>query len=187
MRANLLKHLPDPVILETHGGRGLVWQKVYSHLKRGMVCEMDSSKVDVLVRQRPTWCVYQCDATRALAEGLGSHLPVNLIDLDGECWPTLAAFLDSERELPQRLGIAVNDGLRQKLRLQGGWHVKSMHEACRHFGNLAMHARYLDICRWNVERLAGAHGYRLALWAGYHCGAGDDMTHFAAVLDRQTH
>ena len=59
LRKNLLKELDDaPVILETHGGYGEVWKKVYSNIKRGIVFEKNPKKAEALAKQRPSWAVY---------------------------------------------------------------------------------------------------------------------------------
>lgn len=175
-----------PVILETHGGYGEVWKRVYADCARGAVIETDLGKCETLARQRPTWSVYQARAEWAIGEGAAGFLPVTLLDVDpyGEPWPVLDAFFASERERPAVIGIAVNDGLRQKLRLQGGWNVHSMREAVERFGNAALHEKYLDVAKWKLEQLAARQRYRLAAWTGYHCGFLDDMTHYAAVLQR---
>lgn len=130
--------------------------------------------------------MYQGRVEPALESGLAAHLDVNLIDVDpyGEPWPTLEAFFTSERPRTQILGIAVNDGLRQKLRLQGGWAVRSMRQAVERWGNAQLYEKYLEVCRWKIEQLAALQRYRVTHWTGYHCGAGDDMTHYAAVLAR---
>lgn len=130
--------------------------------------------------------MYEADCIRSLRAGAGAHLAINLIDCDpyGEAWETLQAFFESERPFPKRIGVAVNDGLRMKLKITGGWDVASMHPAVRKFGNAAMYAEYLTIARWNLERIAGERGYAITDWTGYYCGHGDCMTHYAAVLER---
>lgn len=188
LRISLLKRLPvPPVILETHGGLGRVWERVYPNVRAGAVFELDQAKAEHLCRQRPTWSVYQGKAEDAIVDGAVGHLPVTLLDVDpyGEPWPVLEAFFSSERPRAQLLGVAVNDGLRQKLRLQGGWAVRSMRQAVEKWGNATLHERYLEVCRWKVEQLAARQDYRLTHWTAYHCGYGDDMTHYAAVLERK--
>ncbi len=188
LRISLLKRLGvEPVILESHGGLGRVWERVYPHVSRGAVFELDQAKAEHLCRQRPTWSVYQGKAETAIEDGAGAHLAVNLVDVDpyGEPWPVLDAFFASERPRPAVLGIAVNDGLRQKLRLQGGWSVRSLRQAVEKWGNAQMFERYLEVCRWKLEQLAARQDYRLTHWTAYHCGHDDDMTHYAAVLERR--
>lgn len=165
-----------------------MWERAYPDVVSGIVFEVDQTKAEVLCRQRPSWSVYQGRVEPALAEGAGAHLAVSLLDVDpyGEPWPTIEAFFTSERPRAPVVGIAVNDGLRQKLRLQGGWAVHSMRQAVEKWGNAMLHTRYLEVCRWKVEQLAALQDYRLTHWTAYHCGALDDMTHYAAVLDRRT-
>lgn len=188
LRISLLKHLAQPpVILETHGGRGRVFDRVYPSVLQGMVFEVDPAKAEYLSHQRPSWSVYQGKCEQALEDGLGAHLAINLIDCDpySEPWPALEAFFLSERPRPARIAIAVNDGLRQKLRLQGGWSVHSLRQAVEKWGNAALCDQYLAVCRWKLEKLAALQDYRLTHWTGYHCGAHDDMTHYAAILERK--
>jgi len=159
---------------------------VYGDVAQGAVFEVDAAKAEVLCKQRPTWSVYQARSDVMLAEGAAAHLPVNLVDVDpyGEPWPCLDAFFRSERARAPRLAVAVNDGLRQKLRLQGGWSVGSMRAAVEKWGNAVLHERYLEVCRWKMEMLGALQGYTLTGWTGYYCGYNDDMTHYAAVLER---
>lgn len=186
LRRNLLREIERPVILETHGGWGAVYARCYMGVEQGVVCEKDPDKAAALARQRPTWAVYECDCVSALGAGAGSHLPVNFVDIDpyGEPWPVLDAFLNSDRELPDVLALAVNDGLRQKVAMNGGWDVESLTGIVSRYGAANTYDHYLDICRELVEEKAGQKGYSLARWAGYYCGANDQMTHYAAILTR---
>lgn len=189
LRISLLRHLAvaEPVILETHGGLGKVFERVYPDVTKGAVFEIDQGKAETLCHQRPTWSVYQGKVEPALENGAAAHLPVNLIDCDpyGEPWPALEAFFASDRPRVERLGIAVNDGLRQKLRLQGGWSVHSMRQAVEKWGNVQLCEKYLQVCRWKLEQLGQRQDYRLTHWTGYHCGHNEDMTHYAAIFERR--
>ena len=130
--------------------------------------------------------MYQGKCEPGIEDGLGSHLACNFLDVDpyGEPWPTIDAFFNSERPRPQRMAIAVNDGLRQKLRLQGGWTVHSMRGAMERFGNAKCNEKYLDVCRWKLEQIVARQRYRLTHWTGYYSGANSDMTHYAAILEK---
>jgi hypothetical protein len=185
LRLSLLRKIPNPVIVETHGGVGQIWKRMYSEIPQGMVFEEKPAKAEKLAIQRPTWAVYEADCVKSLRAGIGAHLKINYIDLDpyGEPWAALEAIFASERPWPTRLGIVVNDGLRMKCKLTGGWDVESLRPAVRQFGNSAMYPEYLMVARWNLERITATRGYRLTDWAGYYCGHGDCMTHYAAVLD----
>lgn len=188
LRISLLKRLPaSPVILETHGGKGRVFERTYPHVKQGIVFELDQSKTELLARQRPTWAVYQGKSEASLEVGIGAHLLVNFLDVDpfGECWPTLDAFFNSERPRADVLAVAVNDGLRQKLRLQAGWHVRSMRQAIEKWGNAGIFERYLQVCEWKLQQIAARQQYALTHWTGYYCGDQGDMTHFGAILERK--
>lgn len=188
LRVSLLKRLGSvPVVLESHGGLGRVFERAYPMVRAGLVFELDQAKAEHLTHQRPTWSVYQGKCEQAIADGAGAHLPINLVDCDpyGEPWPALESFFTSERPRPLQLAVAVNDGLRQKLRLQGGWSVRSLRQAVEKWGNAALFERYLEVCRWKLEQLGALQDYRLTHWTGYHCGANDDMTHYAAILERK--
>lgn len=187
LRRNLLREIDRPVVLETHGGYGRIFDRCYQGVADGVVFEKDASKTAFLAQQRPAWAVYECDCAMALAAGVGRHLDINVIDLDpyGEPWPVLDAFLVGHGDkLPDRWGMAVNDGLRQKVSLNGGWDVESLRDAVAQWGAASMAKDYLAVCRWLVEKKVATVGFTVAKWAGYYCGAGQGMTHYAAVMVR---
>jgi len=187
LRLRLLPLVEHPVVMETHGGYGRVYQRCYRQVPEGVVIEKNPDKAAALALQRPTWSVYECIAETALAGGLGSHLEVNFLDVDpyGEPWPVFDAFFGSKRPFAPRLAVAVNDGLRHKLRLNGGWSVGSLRSVVDRIGNAKLFHQYKDICQDLLMERASRAGYRLEKWTAYYCGAGDDMTHFAAVLERE--
>ena len=61
LRRLMLKKVENPVILETHGGRGDLFRRCYAGVETGIVFEKDALKAEVLVRQRPNWAVYESD------------------------------------------------------------------------------------------------------------------------------
>jgi hypothetical protein len=187
LRRNLLREIEKPVVLESHGGYGAIYERCYAHLvAEGVVFEKDPAKAAVLGRQRPTWAVYEADCVGALAAGVGGHLAVSFFDLDpyGEPWPVVDAIFGSKRPWPERIAVVVNDGLRQNLRIAGGWKVASLEAMTARYGNRALHDHYLEICREMLAEKAAQAGYGLSRWAGYYCGYGQMMTHYAAVLVR---
>ena len=125
LRRNLLKETVNPVVMETHGGYGKIFELCYAQLQEGVVFEKDPEKAGYLALQRPTWAVYEADCEKAIRGRIGSHLPVNFLDLDpyGSPWEILNAFFENWPEFPERLAIAVNDGLRQKCKMNGAWTV----------------------------------------------------------------
>ena len=187
LRSKALRELDQPVVLETHGGWGKLFDQCYRDVPVGIVFENNVRKAEYLARQRPTWAVYEADCVRALREGVGSHLEVNFLDLDpyGEPWPAIDAFLTSDRPFPARLVVVVNDGLRQFLRTGSGWRATSVAEGLATRGNAVLHDEYLSICREMLERKAARQGYQLKRWAGYHCGFKLSMTHYAAVFEKE--
>lgn len=185
LRKALLKEVDEPVILETHGGLGKLWQACYSHVPRGVVFEQDSTKAEVLAKQRPAWAVYEGDCVGALAAGAGAHLEINFVDVDpyGDPWPVIDAFFESKRPRAERLFLAVNDGLRQEVRLTGGWDAESMRPMVSKYGN-RLNGIYLQVCEELLKEKAGKAGYDLTRFHGYYCGSKQCMTHYSAILSR---
>lgn len=185
LRRNLLREIEWPVILETHGGWGVIYERCYSAVERGVVFEKDEDKVAALARQRPGWGVYEADCVRSIAAGAVDDWGINFVDVDpyGEPWPVLEALFRREMRWPSRLALAVNDGLRQKLRI-GAWDVGSMQEVVARYGNKVAD-QYVEICREKVEEIVEQAGYGLLHWTGYYCGTNDNMTHYGAVLKRE--
>lgn len=177
--------IDTPIVMETHGGAGKLWEACYEHLPFGITLEKNPDKTARLGKQRPTWCVYECDCEVALREGVGSLWAVDLLDVDpyGQAFPTLEAFFSSNRPFADMMVVVVNDGLRQKLRMKGAWDVKILHSKVEKYGN-DLFPVYLDLCRELLEESVARAGYRMEHFAGYHCGPLDQMTHFLALLVR---
>ena len=182
LRRNLLKEIESPVVMETHGGNGVLWRRCYDSVPDGVVFEKDAKKADILGKQRPCWAVYEADCISAISDGVGGHLDINFVDFDpyGEPWPAIDAFFESERPRPDRLAVVVNDGLRGTLKI-GAWSVKSMTEAVERYGNSIYHD-YLKICQELLQQKAAQRGYKLTRWAGYYCGHAKEITHYGAVF-----
>lgn len=172
-----------PIVMESHGGSGKLFDALYAHLERGVVFEKDDAKSAILGKQRPSWCVYECDCEVAIRGGVGGHLPIDLLDIDpyGQAWEVIDAFFSSRRQFAPFMVVAVNDGLRQSLSLGKAWDVGSMKAMVRKYGN-DMHPIYLDVCRDLMEEKAAIAGYRLDRFSGYYAGKNNANTHFLAVL-----
>lgn len=185
LRKNALSFVSTPIVMETHGGNGVLYTRCYGDCNLGIVFERDEKKASILAMQRPTWAVYECDCVNALSEGVGGHLPCNFIDIDpyGDPWHVIDAFFTSTRTFPETLGIVVNDGLRQKLKLGSGWDVKSVQEKYQQRGR-GLYENYLEVCKELVTEKAGQRGYSLSRWHGYYCGYLEQMTHYAAILTK---
>lgn len=183
LRRLMLSQVEQPVIMETHGGYGRIWLEVYHDLKQGIVFEKDPYKVGVLAEQRPTWAVYQADCERAIRAGAGSHLAVNVLDVDpyGEPWTVIDAFFASDRPRPSKVWVVVQDGLRANVRFGTSWQVGQLEPIVQKYGN-DLFKKYLDVCRELMQIKAAQAGYRLDRFAGYYCGAKDQMTHYLSVL-----
>jgi hypothetical protein len=187
LRLQARRMLSGPItMLETHGGMGHLWRAVFADVTSGVVFEVESRKAEALAVQRPTWSVYEADSRKALTAGAARHLVFNLIDVDpfGDPWGTIEAIFTNDRPLAERIVITVNDGMHRKVKVQGGWSARSLQPAVRHFGNHGLNARYLEMCRWNMERLVSPAGYAIREWTAYHCGLSMTMTHYAALLCR---
>lgn len=185
LRLEYLQMLDAPVIMETHGGRGKLYERCYSGFY-GVVFEKDPAKTDLLCSQRPDWSVYEGDCIAAISAGAGAHLPINFLDVDpyGQPWPVFEAFFSSDRPHPETMIVVCNDGLRQKLKLNGGWQTKAMQPIIAKYGNDRLFSCYLDVCSDLLGQIAGTAGYRITDWRGYYCGHAQQMTHYAAKLNR---
>jgi hypothetical protein len=190
LRREALARLADlgvtqPVVMETHGGAGALFNRLYAHLEQGVVFEKDSTKSAKLGKQRPTWAVYEADCIEALKAGVGAHLTIDLLDVDpyGQAWDVIEAFFTSVRPWAKVMAVAVNDGLRQKLALGGAWAVGTMQRVVEKYGN-DLHPVYLEVCADLMEEKAAYAGYRVSHFAGYHCGDKLALTHYLAILER---
>lgn len=186
LRQRLLKRIDAPIILETFGGYGKLYDALYYPYPAGCVMEKDAEKIDRLAEQRPTWAVYECDSIAAIAGGVGAHLLVNYLDVDayGEPWPVIDAWFSSSRPRSMEMAIVVTDGLRQPLSMGKDWKVSSMADMVERYGNRNLHANYLEICRELLAEKAAQAGYKITAWAGYYCGHSQQMTHYGAILKR---
>ena len=185
----MLAHLglDDPFVLETHGGRGEIWGRLYSGFSAGAVIEKKPQDAEFLARQRPTWAVYEGQSEKILGAGLFRWQPVDFLDVDpyGEPWKVLEAFFGYEgRALAPKMAVAVNDGLRQNLRIKGGWKIGSMQESVRKYGNDNLRPHYKEIALEKLTEVAGGAGYSVSYSEAYYCGNFNDMTHYGVVLER---
>lgn len=172
-----------PVILETHGGVGRIGDACYGEVLAGCVFEKDPAKSGILARKRPTWAVYECDCETAIRGGVGDYLEVTLLDVDphGDPWPVIEAFFASDRPRATVLRVAVNDGLRQKVKMGGAWSAGTLEQMVQRYGN-QLFSRYVEVCCELMKEKAALAGYRLDGWRGYYCGHAKQMTHYAATL-----
>lgn len=185
LRREALKLLDQPVVMETHGGVGKIYEACYLGLPGGVVFERNGKRAGILAAQRPTWAVYEADSVRALKLGAGGHLTVNLLDLDpyGSPWEAIEAFLTSDRPKPDKLVIVVNDGLLQKVRTGGARSVGILKEAVTKYGN-DLWPVYLNVCEELLQQKATLAGYRLDRFWGYQCGKMQQMAHYLAEMVR---
>lgn len=185
LRRRLLEELSELRIIETHGGTGEIYRETYTAAKTGVVFDTDTIKAKLLSRQRPHWAVYEADCVDGLKNGLGELFDATLIDVDpyGQPWPILETVFENAM-LADRVGIAVNDGLRQKLKMNGGWTVESLRPQVEKYGNQTLYMNYLDICEEKLETLI-PENYSLEAFGGYYTGHGKQITHYGAILERE--
>lgn len=181
MRRSLLKQCSPRCVLETHGGYGEVWKRVYSGFEQGVVIEKNPEKTRVLAQQRPSWAVFEGTALAVVSSGALALYPIDLIDCDpyGSPWPILAPAIAAVSA--PVLAIAVNDGLRQRLAMMQGWTSKDLADEVLKYGNDRLYRDYLAVCREKLTGLLAVCGYELSWWAGRYVGHAHHMTHYAAV------
>lgn len=179
--------ITEPVICESHGGEGKIFNACYAHLERGVVFENNEKKAGKLALQRPTWSVMQGDCILALRAGIGGHLTIDLLDVDpyGAALDVIEAFFTSRRPFARRMAVAVNCGGRQKLTINGGWLWKTMRPIVEKYGN-DLHGVYLEICRELVTGYVAHAGYQVSHFAGYYCGINMQITHYLVMLERSS-
>ena len=157
--------------MEPHGGRGDIYAALYHHVEEGIVFEKNAERAEHLAHQRPFWAVYEADCTKALALGAGAHLPIK-------------AFMESKRPFSPQLIIVVNDGLRTKARGGGAWDSQTLSHFTQRWGNHHIWNHYLEACEEMMQETAELAHYHLHHFDGYHCGIGQKLTHYLAVLRR---
>ena len=174
-----------PVVLETHGGWGRIYDRTWFKAEAGVVIEKAEKKAEALALQRPAWRVYEGDSLKSIRAGLARDVRFDVVDLDpyGSPMDYLSALALSAREWPDRWHLVVNDGLRQKCKLGGSWNVKALQQVVQRRGN-DLYPVYLDVARELVAEFARTIGFELSAWHGYYTGHLDSMTHYWAVLRR---
>lgn len=177
--------IDNPVVMETHGGMGVIFDQCYAHLTEGVVMEKNAEKAARLGKQRPTWAVYETDCIQALAGGVGAHLAIDLLDTDpyGCCWDVIDAFFTSERPFAQVMAIAIFDGVRENLEMGTGWKVKALQPAIEKHGN-DLHPIYIDVCAELLTDKAAKAGYTVTFFNGFYAGRRGKLTHCLGILER---
>ena len=176
----------DPVVMETHGGEGVLYRYLYSNLPAGIVMEKDPDKVATLSRDRSEWGVYRCHCDVGLRVGIGKGWGVNLVDIDsyGHPWGHLEALLEGDRDWPDTLGIAFTDGIKHMLILQRAWKIKQLQDKVDKYGNDYIYKNYLSITREHVEEKIAERGYTLDDWSGFYTGREKMLTFYSAICVR---
>jgi len=187
LRKLILEKVDDPVILETHGGRGELFRRCYPHVKTGLVFETDPQKAEVLVAQRPNWAVYESDCVWALENGVGDHLKVNFIDADpyGQAWHVLQAFFGSERPRADRVMLVVHDGVRNRIGRFGASDIDVFQPVIERIGEIQLHREYLDVCVEMLVEIVSEAGYTVEGFNGFYSKQDRNQTHFFAELVKE--
>lgn len=184
-RAVLHEAPPAPLVLETHGGFGRIFERTWFKAAGGLVMEKVEEKAEALARQRQTWRVYQGDSLKLIQAGVARDMRFDIVDLDPYGSPVeyLDALASSGREWPDRWQLVVNDGLRKRLRLGVAWSTPRMRAyVLRHGNNL--YPVYLTLAREIVEEFAASIGFAVVGWHCYATGEWGEMTHYWAKLER---
>ena len=176
----------EPCVLETHGGTGELFLRCYSDVEKGAVFETDPKKAVMLLKQRPTWAVYETDCIWSLHNGVASHLEVNFVDFDpyGMAWNVIRAFFESERPRAEKLTIVVHDGVRQSLKRFGGGSIECFTEVVEQIGEIELYRDYLSVCEKMLFEFASKAGYKAQEFGGFYSKKDTDQTHFFAELYR---
>jgi hypothetical protein len=182
LRREALQSAAPGLVLETHAGAGRLAAKLYVGRPR-VAIERDRAKAASLAKHHPELPVYESAAERALAGGLCADRELAVADVDpwGSPWPVLEALFSSPRAFADPLVLVVNDGLRRSLKLGVWWRNASLRAAVEHFGS-DLYPIYLEVARWNLDRLVAGQGLRLDTFRGFYGGHGGQMSHYYAVI-----
>jgi hypothetical protein len=185
LRRRVMREAGNCHVMETHGGRGVLYQHCYADCLGGVVIEKDEGKAASLVVQRPHWLVYCHDSEQAIAAGAGSSMPIKVLDCDpyGSPWPVLSAFFNGEREFQPEMHVVVNDGVRASIKIRGAAKIESVKDLAMEYGS-NIYQQYIEACQIKMGDLVAVAGYKIAHWFGYYCGHNNDMTHYWAALKR---
>ena len=186
LRIMLLEEIESPIIMETHGGTGALFNSCYRGVEHGIVFEKDSKKVIDLAKQRPTWPVYEADCVVGISNGIGDHLAINFFDIDphGSPWDAVVAIFDHWKYLPSKFAMAITDGQRQKSKLKDSWRSKQLQPSVALYGNDQIYYNYKEVCAKYFSETVATRGFTITKWTSYYCGHTKDITHFGAILER---
>jgi hypothetical protein len=187
LRERLLRATGERVhVLETHGGWGRLFDRVWFRAAGGVVLELKPNKAEHLARQRPAWSAFEGDALAVLQAGGFSQRAFDIVDLDpyGSTLEYLPALFAAGRTRPASWSLVANCGLRQNLQIGGGWHVKALTPYVPRFGN-DLFGQYLELLHVMLREQAHAVGEQLVHFEGYYCGAAHCMTHYLARFERR--
>ena len=187
LRRLMIQKVENPVILETHGGRGELFRRCYPHVATGVVFEKDAMKAEVLVRQRPNWAVYESDCVWALKSGVGSHLTANFIDCDpyGQAWQVLQAFFESDRPRADRVVLVVHDGIRNRIGRYGASDIALFQDVVSKIGETHLYRNYIEVCEDMLIEMVDPVGYDVEAFGGFYSKKDKNQTHFFAELTKR--
>lgn len=185
MLADMADRGIDPVIIETHGGLGCVYENCYADIETGLVFEKDETKAIELVNQRPGWAVYNSDCAMSLTQNILPDVPCTVLDVDpyGMSWAILEAFFSSERSFQSMMWLVGIDGLRSKLQSGGAWSVKFLQPYVQEYGN-DLFPVYLELFPKILSDVVLKAGYIIDRFWGKYSAKLDLMVNFMARLRR---
>jgi hypothetical protein len=173
------------VVLETNGGKGVVYRKVYTDCT-GVVFESSARKAELLAIQRPNWAVYEGDAVQCMLAGAPVHIQPDLVDIDpyGSALEYIRAFFTSPRSFPAQLALAVNDGAPYALQAFGPGNLRLVQPYAARYGWTNLFWHYESIIRDWLPREAARAGYQVVELVYRAVGSNNRMAHYAALLKR---
>ena len=185
LRKKALLKIDDPVILETHSGYGVLFDRCYRDVKKGVAFDLDREKITWVAKQRPEWMVYQADSLYCIKNNIDTGLKFNFIDIDpyGSSLEYVIEFLKSSIERDDHFIIVANDGLRAKLKISA-WEVKILKKAILKFGSNSIYKSYLGIVNWMINEFCIETNHELSRFGGYYCGKNNNMTHYIAEIKK---
>lgn len=177
----------NPVILETHGGFGRIYERTWWHASSGVVIEKDDKKAQHLCRQRPKWAVYQGDSEAAIDVGLCRNIQFDIIDLDpwGSTIPLLSALSKPGRQFPDRWHLVANDGGWLNAGLGGAWSMKGLEKFVGRDGNHFTQERYREVLKEIVGEFSDKIGFEVAFWFIHRPENTYRLMHYWATLVRR--
>ncbi len=182
IRRRVISECPSAFVLETNGGDGFYFNRVWFKARGGLAFHRDGAAA--LAHARPTWAIYQADATRALAAGMASAQAFDVIDVDAHkrAIPILDAIMRPGRAFPARWHLVVRDRARGAAPNLTGVQLARVAQIFARYGG-ALRDHYADALRASVTAFADVVGFEVTHCEIAHCGKRGAITDLWARLD----